>query len=778
MTGRDDTAGGPAERSASVEVRVGPPRRTIAADDEVFVCAPDGSVRPDRQEGYFCADTRVASLVRLTLCGASPQLLDSAVVTPWSARFEYTNPVLQQPGGEIAAGTLHLRVDRAIGRGLHEDLALANHGERTAHLALVLHVEGDYRDLLEVKAGATAPKARPCTTYEGARMTTVYEVADFRRGLIVESPAATAHGTELTFNIVLAPGEHWESCVLWRPIVGPVDPPLPERHCHDLLGLRSPAGRRVRAWRDEQTTQVTTGDPGIDGMLATAVADLSALRLYRPVHSVLDGDDQAAGEAVIVAAGIPWFVAPFGRDALVTSLQTLALSPAIAAGSLRVLAALQAREDDPLHDAEPGKVPHELRHGELAHFHRVPQTPYYGTHDAPALFVLTASQLWRWTGDAALVHRLAPAVAACLAWIDRRGDLDGDGLQEYRPRSGQWGYYNQSWKDAGDAIVSADGELARHPIATCELQGYVVAAKRAWAPVADEVLGEPKEAGRLRDEADRLAEQVEQRYWWADEHLYYLALDGAKRPVRSVASNAGHLLWAGAVQADRAALVGRRLLEEDMWSGWGVRTLSARHPSFNPMSYQRGSVWPHDNAILVEGLLRYGLTAQAWTVARGVLDAGRCFQHLRLPELFAGFTRDEGAFPVQYLGANAPQAWAAGAVVQLLAACAGLAPDAAGRSLHVAPRVPPWLPYLRLDGLRVGGAHVDLTLTSAGTEVRRVAGDLRVEAPDALPAHTMPAHATPVGGPGGDVPVAGGPADGRSGDGREATRGGTRPAAR
>ncbi len=714
-----------------VEVRVGPPVRTIAADDEVLVCAPDGSVRPDRQEGYFCADTRVASLVELRLGGARPQLLDSAAVTPWSARFEFTNPDLPSRDGTVPARTLHLRVDRMLGRGMHEDLSLANYSQRTVELRLTLRVEGDYRDVFEVKAGETAPRARPETIVDGeaARITTRYRVGSFCRGLIVEAaqgaPTARAQGNELSFDVTVPAGEEWRGCVLWRPIVGDVEPPPPLHGCHDLLGEQSGAGRAVAGWVSDGTTVVRTGVPPLDALVDTAVADLAALRLYRPVHAA-HAADGAHDEPWLVAAGIPWFIAPFGRDALVTGLQTLALSPAIARGSLEVLAQFQGTDDDPLHDEEPGKIIHELRHGELAHFHRVPQTPYFGSHDAPALFVLAAARLWEWTGDDALVRRLAPAVGRALAWVDNRGDLDGDGFQEYRPRSGQWGYYNQGWKDAGDAIVHEDGQLATHPIATCELQGYVIDAKRRWAGVAEAVLGRPSDAKRLRDEADRLADALEARFWWEAEHTYYLALDGDKQPVRSVASNAGHLLWAGAVSPDRAERVARRFLEDDMWSGWGVRTLSARHPAFNPMSYQRGTIWPHENAMLVEGLLRYGLAGPAAEIARGVLEAAACFDRHQLPELFAGFGREPGGFPVQYLGANVPQAWASGAVVQLVTAFAGLRPCAHEGVLRVSPHLPDWVPQLRLERLRVGDSAIDMAIAGGQVVVQRVAGTVRV----------------------------------------------------
>ena len=277
------------------------------------------------------------------------------------------------------------------------------------------------------------------------------------------------------------------------------------------------------------------------------------------------------------------------------------------------------------------------------------------------------------------------------------------------------------------AIVHADGAQPALPIATCELQGYVVAAKRAWADAVEQAFDDTDRATALRSEADRVADALEERFWWADEGTYYLGLDGDKRAIASVASNPGHLLWSGAVAEDRAAGVVQRLLADDMWSGWGVRTLSADHPSYNPFSYQRGSVWPHDNAILAAGFLRYGYRDGAWRVARALFDAAERFQQLRLPEVFAGLRRDPGSFPAQYLGANVPQAWASGAVVHLMSSLSGLSPNAADGRLHVSPAVPPWLAPVNLTGVRVGGATVDLHLSAGTAEVTHRRGRLEVE---------------------------------------------------
>jgi glycogen debranching enzyme len=407
----------------------------------------------------------------------------------------------------------------------------------------------------------------------------------------------------------------------------------------------------------------------------------------------------------------------FGRDSLIVSMQCISGFPELASGALRRLSGLQATTDDPERDMEPGKIPHEIRHGELTKLGILPFQPYYGTHDATSLFVIVLSYLRHWLGATDVVERYLPHAEAAMRWIDRYGDRDRDGLQEYKTRSSH-GYYNQGWKDAGDAIQHADGSLAPLPIAVVELQGYVFDAKLRMAAMYDE-LGRPEDAARLRREAWRLFDLVNDRFWWEAEGTYYLGLDGEKRPIASVASNAGHLLSSGIVPVERAGRVVQRLLEEDMWSGWGIRTLSSDHVGYNPFSYHTGSVWPHDNAIIAGGFARYGYREEAARVARGIFDATERFQANRVPELFSGLTRTEGSFPVQYLGANVPQAWAAGAIIRLIAILAGIhgRSDRDGRRIYIDPALPDWLPSMTISNLRAGRGSMSLRVHDGKLEV-------------------------------------------------------------
>jgi glycogen debranching enzyme len=714
-----------------MEIRVGPPTVTIHADDQFCVCAANAEMSSTLEQGYFAADTRLVSGYRVKLGRVRPVLLNSAAVAHHSARFEFTNPALAQANGApLAENCLHLRLDRTIGNGLHEDYDLTNYSGDPIELDLEVSIESDFADLFEVKSHQPLLRGTLHSTWDGRRLTVEYQNGAFTRGLVIEptqcdSPTGYANGG-LLFRITLGPRERWHACLLWRPGHG-----TPPARCHDLVG---DTGRHElkRNWVSRATTFVTSS-PVVTQTVAQAVDDLAGLRMHRHDSVAASTEEGESADSWVPAAGVPWFVSLFGRDSLIVSLQTLALSPRFAVGSLSALAALQADGYDDARDMQPGKISHEIRHGELAALKLIPHTPYYGTHEATTLYVLVAAAAWRWHGDRAALDQLRPNVERALAWIDSGGDIDGDGLQEYKTRAPH-GYYNQAWKDAGDAILYDNGEMAALPIALCEVQGLVVMAKRAWADVLDQVYGDAAGAARLREQATRLAEMIETRFWWDAEGTYYLGLDGNKQPIRSVASNPGQLLWTGAVDAGRAAQVARRLLADDMWSGWGVRTLSDRHAAYNPFSYQLGSVWPHDNALIAAGFRNYGLDAEAAQIARALFDAAERFSSRRLPELFAGLPRDDGAFPVQYLGANVPQAWASGAVIHLIAILLGLDADATGATgpvLRLRPALPDWLPQVRLEGLTVGTASVDLQVVrdAAGqhaVDVSRQDGNLTV----------------------------------------------------
>jgi glycogen debranching enzyme len=723
-----------------MEVRVGPPSVTIHEDDEFLVSELNAEMSSTKEQGFFAADTRLISGYRLRLGRVRPVLCNSSAVAQHSARFEFTNAAsLGADGLEIPEQSLHLRLDRTIGHGVHEDYDLTNYCRKGAVLDLEVSLESDFADLFDVKSHRQIRRGSVQSKWDArrGRLVTWYRNGEFERSLVVEvdkagSQPEFANGGIL-FRVALEPGQSWHTCLLWRPASGDQKPKHEPRICHNLLG-DSERDRTHHAWVT-QVTRCVTSDPGINETIRQAVDDLAGLRMHR--HDEAANEKGDGNDAWVPAAGIPWFLSLFGRDSLTVSLQTMSLSPRFALGAMSALASLQADGYDDARDMQPGKIEHEIRHGELAALHLVPHTPYYGTHEATTMYVLVAAEAWRWHGDRDALDAIRPHVERALAWIDTDGDIDGDGLQEYKTRSPQ-GYYNQGWKDSGDGIVGGDGELSALPIALCEHQALAISAKRCWAEVLDGVYEEHETAVRLRSEADRLTEALETRFWWEEEGTYYLGLDGQKQPIASVASNPGQVLWQGVATPERAARVAERLLAADMWTGWGIRTLSAKHPRYNPFSYQLGSVWPHDNVMAAAGFRHYGLDAEAAQVGMAMFDAASQFSAHRLPELFAGLQRDPGGFPVQYLGANVPQAWASGAVVQLVAVLLGLEADARAGTLLLRPALPEWLPTIRLERLSVGRATVDLQVTRRpdgghDLDVSRHSGRLDVRLADASP---------------------------------------------
>jgi glycogen debranching enzyme len=690
-------------------VQVGPSTISINRDDRFLVCQPDGRILGGVDDGFFTRDTRFISGWELRINGRRPILLNSAPIQFFSARFEYTNEPFLDDVGPIDRQSLAIRIDRTVSGGVHEDIDIVNYARRPVRLTIEIEIDSDFADIFDVRADALVRRGEINTRWFRSRrhLRTSYVNSTFARELTVavdrsDSQPQYANG-RLVFVARIEPKGVWHSCVRWLPITqsdglrrphtlgcNAVEAPFPGQSPRlPEVGIETPNQTVRRAWQQ-------------------AVRDMEALRLEDPTFE---------RGVYIPAAGVPWFVTLFGRDTLIVSMQAISGYPEFASGALRRLGAMQATGDDPERDMEPGKIPHEIRHGELAQLGILPFQPYYGTHDATSLYVIVMSYLYQWLGDEAVLRRYLPNAEAALRWVDRYGDRDRDGFQEYSTRSTH-GYYNQAWKDAGDAIPAADGSLAKLPLAVCELQGYVYDAKLRMAGVY-EILGRAADARRLRREADELFDRVNESFWWEEEGTYYLGLDGDKRPIRSVASNAGHLLQSGIVPDERAGRVVKRLLADDMWSGWGIRTLSSDHPAYNPFSYHTGTVWPHDNAMIAGGFRRYGYEAEAAQVAKGMFDAAERLAGFRLPELFAGLPRAEASFPVQYLGANVPQAWAAGSIFRFVAILSGIhaLTDGDGSRIFVNPALPAWMPELTIRNLRAGRGSLDLHLQDGTMEV-------------------------------------------------------------
>ncbi|MBV9051712.1 MAG: amylo-alpha-1,6-glucosidase [Hyphomicrobiales bacterium] len=693
------------------KVQVGPQQIAIHQGQTVLVTEPDGQINWPSARGLYFRDTRMISAWAIYANGAPWDPLNGGTVAPHVARIFETNRAFLTERGPVAPRTLGLMISRHIDGGLHEDIDVVNNSQEPVRFNLEIAIRADFADIFEVKSDRIVRRGRITTIWSPRRqaMHMSYRNRDFAREVIIRTGNGDGKATvnangRLSFDIALKPGQTWHRCLFYDLVDGASRLKAPRGCTHS--SATSSHAVKMDEWRDS-VLKIETSNEEFYRCFDQGVQDMAALRLPLP------GMDHMV---FVPAAGLPWFVALFGRDTLIASLQTLIVYPDFAMGALEVLGQYQAKARDDYRDAEPGKILHELRYGELAHFKLIPHTPYYGTADATPLYLVALHATWRATGDRALIERHLPTAEACLAWIDKYGDLDGDGFQEYQTRSTA-GYENMGWKDSGDAVMYPDGTLVHGPKALCELQGYVYDGWLRMAEIYDE-LDNKRRATALRKKAARLFKKFNEEFWDEKSGFYAYALDGDKKKVLSVASNVGQCLWAGIIAPQRASAVVKRLMQKDMWSGWGIRTLSADHASFNPYNYQTGSVWPHDNSIIALGMRRYGFAAEAAAVARDISRAAGHFLLNQLPELYGGLQRDPTNFPVQYLGANVPQAWAAGTPFVLLQTILGLQQDAPRGKIYVDPALPDWLPDVTLRDLRLGRRHFDIRFWRDGKETK------------------------------------------------------------
>jgi glycogen debranching enzyme len=684
-----------------VEIKVGPPVLTINQGTIIMVTDQRGEIDFGSEQGVFGGDTRLVSDYKLYVNGIPWTLLTSAAVAYDATRIELTNPALSTDIGELEAQQVGLTVRRRITHGIHEDLDIVSYADCPVHFQLEIALRSDFADIFEVRQHEFVRRGNTHTRWheEDNELRTVYTNGDFHRGVIFQLGDSDSHphfaNGRVVFDIALQPGRSWHACARYHLDDGGG---LHARSTHQRPGEtdHDEEGKLQAEWK-AVATRLSSANEDVYRTFAQSVEDMGALRMH---------EQDLAHNVWLPAAGVPWYVALFGRDSLIASLQNMLVSAPFARGSLQRLADYQATEMDDYRDAEPGKIPHELRVGELAYLHKIPHTPYYGTADATILYPIVLHETWKWTGDESLLRKHLDTARRCLEWVDNYGDLDADGFQEYRTRS-TGGYENMGWKDSGDAVVYPDGSQVPQPKGLVELQGYAFDAKMRMAEVFD-ALAQPDHAAELRAQAHQLRSKFEDAFWCEDLGFYAFGLDPAKQPIKTLASNVGHCLWSGLLRPDRAARVVRRLLDPDFSSGWGIRTLPSGHPAYNPYSYHRGSVWPHDNALIALGFKRYGFADECARIARDLFEAASYFEGYRLPELYAGLPRQPGSFPVQYLGANIPQAWAAGSVFQLIQAMLGLRGDAPRARLYVHPTLPQWLPDVRIKDVGVGRTRLTL----------------------------------------------------------------------
>jgi len=698
------------------KVQVGPPQIAIHQGHTVLISEKDGQINWPSDKGLYFFDTRVVSSWAIYANGEAWELLNGGAISYFASRVYLTNPTVLTEDGTIPPRALGCTLSRSISDGMHEDLDVTNNSMNRVRFQLEIALRCDFADIFEVKSGHIVRRGRITTDWSEPhqRLRTTYRNGDFSRVVTVSprSPTKAVYANgRLSFEVVLDQGRVWHCCLLYTLADGDRHFAAPSDcvdHSH-----KSHHAETMADWL-KNVVEIRTSNEEFYRLFRQGLEDMAALRL-----PIADTDHMV----FLPAAGLPWFVAPFGRDSLIVSLQNTLIYPKFASGPLEILGSLQATEEDDHRDAEPGKILHEMRYGELAHFKLIPHTPYYGTADATPLYLITLHAAWRATGDRALLERHLETAERCLSWIDRYGDRDGDGFQEYQTRS-PVGYENMSWKDSGDCVVYPDGSLVKGPKALCELQGYVYDAWIRMAEVFD-ALGKPDRAQTLRTKAGALFDRFNEAFWDEALGFYAYALDGDKKKVLSVASNAGHCLWSGIVPPERAKRVVARLMAPDMWTGWGIRTLSADNPAFNPYNYQTGSVWPHDNAIIAMGFKFYGFAAEAGRIAHDISTAASHFLLNQLPELYTAFARDENTFPVQYIGANVPQAWAAGSAFMLTQALLGFLPDAPRSKLYVDPSLPEWLPDLTVQDLSVGKHKLDIRFWREGeqTAFEVISGD-------------------------------------------------------
>jgi glycogen debranching enzyme len=672
------------------------------------------------EEGVYHRDTRHLSGLLLRLAGHPTLLLGSTARWDNSRLvFDLTNTDLEHGDERLPHSSVHVSRSKVLWDGAcHERIVARSFARDPLRLLLTLSYQADFADIFEVRGMRRPNRGRRLPTIVSERGALLRYVAldgVVRRTRLAFSVRPKAiDGDQASFELDLADA---------RPIT--IDVSI---GCETGTGRRGSVrgfeaaaaralGHAARVTRGNAT--ITSSNALFNAWIDRSTADLAMLTTR-------------TGEGLFPYAGIPWFSTVFGRDAMVVAMQTLWVAPQIARGVLHHLATLQADRVDAVSDAEPGKILHEVRDGEMAALGEVPFARYYGSHDATPLFVMLAARYCRETDDAAAAAQLWPNVERALAWMDDYGDPDGDGFLEYA-RHDASGLVHQGWKDSNDSIFHADGSLARAPIATCEHQAYAFAARLGAAELAER-LGRDRVAADLRARAAELQRRFDAAFWDEELGTFVLALDGEKRPCRVRTSNAGHALFSGIALPERAERVAATLMSDASFSGWGVRTVAAGEARYNPISYHNGSVWPHDNAMVSMGLSRYGHHAAAARILAAMLEASRHFELTRLPELFCGFARRPGAGATRYPVACSPQAWAAGSVFMLLQAALGLEIDApAGKVRFNNPQLPEKLEAIQIRGLRAGAASLDLAIQrqGAGVAVRvlRRRGEVKVIGP-------------------------------------------------
>ncbi len=687
--------------SGAVSVLDQPGGVVTLVDESTFAISSEvGDMVTKSAQGLFVRDTRIISRFELRVNAGRPQSLVAVADDPFSATF-----VSQvSPGPGKGDSTLMVFRFRYVGQGMREDIVIRNFGAEPTFCSIELFVDSDFADLFAVKEGRAAdPDGEVTRSGRDDTLELSYRRGTVSRGAMVKfSPTPSSVGEDLvSFEAIVPAKGEWKACVEVHPVIEgkTIDP---RYLCGQPVERAAPA-ERLAKWR-RQVPQIQTDSEVLSSVLARSAEDLGALRIFDPDYP----------ERVVLAAGAPWFMTVFGRDSLLTSWMALLVDPDLALGVLQTLARFQGKDIDPRSEEQPGRILHEMRFGEAPSLSLGGGRIYYGTADATPLFVMLLGELRRWGLAREAVDELLPNAERALEWIETFGDADGDGYVEYH-RATDRGLANQGWKDSGDGVRYANGDIAHAPIALCEVQAYVYSAYLARAHFAREA-GDEATFDRYRAKANRLKEDFNRDFWLEDKGWFAIGLDSEKKPIDSLTSNMGHCLWTGIVDEEKAPVVAAKLMSQEMFSGWGVRTLATTMGGFNPISYHCGSVWPHDTAIVAAGLARYGMMEQAQRLVGALLEAA---VHLggRLPELFSGLDRSELGSPVRYPTSCSPQAWAAASPLLCLRTILRLDPWVPYGRTWLAPALPQGIQHLKIERIPLAGSRVTVEVEGDHVEV-------------------------------------------------------------
>lgn len=670
----------------------------------VCLTQPDGMIPEGNGLGLFDYDTRILSKYRLLVGDNTPRVDSSSNVESdqWVAHLTVDRPGSDARGPCLPQDVIAIEIRRRVGNGMADHLVFRNHSMAPYDTVFRFEFAADFADI-STKDGSPAHYGTTSSVWDAHARALTFDHHDqrgeyrFHRAVRIrvahsDTEPSGEHGA-VTFRVHLAPRGCWRAALAFESLVDDA------WRRPSLNAFNEPTDRdRLReAWRRTRAA-LDVPHPALASAFDQATDDLFALRAWE-----LGGE----GDGWLVSAGMPTYTGLFGRDSLTVAWQAALLGPEMLRGTLERIARTQATDDSAWHDREPGKMVHEMRRGPLADLNITPQRAYYGTQTTAAMFVVALSEYWHWTGDTARLARYRDAALRTFEWAERFGDRDGDGFLEYERRS-SGGLKNQGWKDSDEAIRYPDGTLVPNPIATVEEQTYHWIALLRMAEILV-ALGEDAAAERFAAKATRLRRQWHEAFWMPDEQFYAMALGPAKEQVRSIGSNPGHALAAGLIPRAHARACADRLMSDDLFSGWGVRTLSRRHPSYNPFAYHLGTVWPVENATFALGFKRYGLDDHLDRLASALCETAAHFANFRLPEALGGVGVNDSAVPTVYPKSNSPQAWSASAVVQIVQALLGIYPFAPARLLAlVRPRLPEWLPAVTVRQLRVGDATVSI----------------------------------------------------------------------